>query len=312
MNKTTFAIVGIITLAILGAALFHFSGTTVTEDGPAESRKPRVVATAYPLAEFSRMVGGADAEVVTIVPPGLEPHEYEPTPKDIISITEADIFVMNGAGLDPWAERAVSSLGEQGVLVINTSSLIPLLSIENGEETPDPHFWLDPVRAVSIIEAIRDALIKKDSAHTLAYTERTAASQAELAALDEEYRTTLSSCVKQEVIASHGAFSYLAQRYGFTVHSIAGLSPEVEPSAGRMADLALLAKKKDIRYIFFEKLVSPKVSETLAREVGAETLLFDPIEGRSGEDSGEGKEYFLVMRQNLTTLSRALECARQG
>lgn len=302
---------GIITLAILGAALFHFSGTTVRDERAVESRKPRVVATVYPLAEFSRMVGGADAEVVTIVPPGLEPHEYEPTPKDIISITEADIFVMNGAGVDPWAERAVSSLGEQGVLVINTSSLIPLLTVENGEETPDPHFWLDPVRAVSIIEAIRDALIKKDSAHTPAYTERTAASRAELVALDEEYRTTLSSCVKKDVIASHGAFTYLAQRYGFTVHSIAGLSPEVEPSAGRIADLALLAKKKEIRYIFFEKLVSPKVSETLAREVGAETLLFDPIEGRSGEDLGEGKEYFLMMRQNLTNLSRALECARQ-
>lgn len=321
MKKIIVVVPGVIAVVALGIVLFLGDAPTVTKDGRAGEEKFRVVATFYPLAEFSRMAGGDAVEVSSIVSPGIEPHDYDPTPRDIISIERADTFVMNGAGMDPWAESLAQSLRERGVIVIDASRSASLLATEGHEEGAgneegteedhgayDPHFWLDPVLAAGIVGSIRDALSGKDPAHTETYEASTAKSLSELAALDAEYRTTLSSCARHEVITSHNAFAYLSERYGFTVHSISGLSPETEPSAGRIADLVDLAKKEDMRYIFFETLVSPKVSETLAREIGAETLVFDPLEGLSPEAVARGEDYFSVMRENLANLSKALEC----
>lgn len=284
-----------------------------SEDESAGEGKLRVVATFYPLAEFSRVVGGDLADVSAIVSPGVEPHDYEPTPRDLVSIENADVFVMNGAGMDPWAEKLVPTLRGKGVAVVNASEAVALLVSEGPEKGDedgvyDPHFWLDPVFAESVVGSIRVAVIGKDPEHADAYEANAAAALSELAMLDGEYRDTLSTCAREEVITSHDAFAYLSKRYGFKAYSIAGLSPETEPSAGRMADLVDLAKKENIRYIFFETLVSPKVSETLARELGAETLVFDPIEGISAEDVASGRNYFSVMRENLASLSKALEC----
>lgn len=313
-----------VVLVVLVVALGMFlrnKTATIPEDGPAGEEKLLIVATFYPLGEFSRMVGGDMADVTVIVSPGVEPHDYEPTPRDLVAIGNADIFVLNGAGMDPWAEDLVPTLRGKGIAVVNASEAVALLATEGqeGERTGedehgygafDPHFWLDPVFAESIIGSIRGAVVGTDPAHSGTYEANAAAALSELAGLDGEYRTALSVCARDEVIASHDAFAYLAKRYGFETHPIAGLSPEAEPSASRIAELTDLAKKEDIRYIFFETLVSPKVSETLAREIGAETLVFDPIEGLSPEDAASGKDYFSVMRENLANLSTALECAK--
>lgn len=322
MNKATAAALGMIMVAVLGVLFFRGDEPTVTDSGAIGDGKPRVIATFYPLAEFSRMAGGEAVEVSSIVSPGIEPHEYEPTLRDIISLEQADIFVMNGAGMEPWAERLAPALREKGVIVLDASESVPLLAAEehgkeigHEQETKqegayDPHFWLDPGFAASIVDSIRDTLAEKDPAHAVAYEASAAQALSELAALDAEYRSALSSCARHEVIASHNAFAYLSRRYGFTAHSISGISPETEPSASRIADLVDLAEKENIRYIFFETLVSPKVSETLAREIGAETLVFDPIEGLSPEDAALGKDYFSVMRENLANISKALECGK--
>lgn len=320
MNRKNFQWV-FASIVIMGSAvvlgIFLENGMVrFSEDESAQGGKLRVVATFYPLAEFSRMVGGELADVSIIVSSGVEPHDYEPTPRDLVSIENADVFVLNGAGMDPWAEKLIPTLQEKGVAIVNASETVAVLAAEErggyreGRErgASDPHFWLDPVFAESIVGSIRVAIIGKDPEHTKAYESNAAASLSELARLDGEYRTALSTCARHEVIASHDAFAYLAKRYGFGVHPIAGLSPEAEPSTGRMAELVDLAEKKDIRYIFFETLVSPKVSETLAREIGAETLVFDPIEGLSSEDAASGKNYLSVMRENLVNLSTALEC----
>ncbi|MBP9751344.1 MAG: zinc ABC transporter substrate-binding protein [Candidatus Moranbacteria bacterium] len=332
---------------ILGAAvivaviLFWNAWTDVPENGFTDEKNLRVVATFYPLAEFSRMVGGDLADVSVVVSPGVEPHDYEPTPRDLVSIENADVFVLNGAEMDPWAEKLVPALREKGVSVVIAAESVTLLAAEEHDEhheegngghdadeadsehdaheeeaheekhehgAYDPHFWLDPIYAESIVGSIRMALVEKDADNARTYEANAAAALSELATLDGEYRTILSTCARDEVITSHNAFAYLAGRYGFGAHSIAGLSPEAEPSAGRIAELVDLAKKENIRYIFFETLVSPKVSETLAREIGAETLVFDPLEGLSAEDAAAGKNYFSVMRENLANLSMALEC----
>jgi zinc transport system substrate-binding protein len=333
MEKKMLWFVGV--AAVLVGAVFLWNGRgDAPEDGSVGEKKLRVVATFYPLAEFSRMVGGDLVDVFSVVSPGVEPHDYEPTPRDIISIESADVFVMNGAEMDPWAEKLLPTLREKGVVVVNASEAVTLLAAEehdkhheeghdehDGHEGEiheeehehgmhDPHFWLDPVFAESIVGSIRMALVGKDAAHADSYESNAADALSELEALNGEYRNGLSNCVRNEVITSHNAFAYLANRYGFSAHSISGLSPEAEPSAGRIAELVDLAKKEDMRYIFFETLVSPKVAETIAREIGAETLVFDPIEGLSDEDISAGKNYFSVMRENLANLMKALECAK--
>lgn len=311
MNKRRFQVVLLmVVMAVASASVFFWSRQAdAPGDETAYEKKLRVVATFYPLAEFSRMVGGDRVEMSTIVSPGVEPHDYEPTPRDVIAIERADVFVINGAGMDPWAEKLVPSLRENGVAIVTASESVALLpSGESDHDGTDPHFWLDPIFVESIIGSIRVAFSKSDPAHIDAYDAFASAALSELAALDGEYRTTLSSCSKNKVVVSHGALSYLSKRYGFEAHPISGISPETEPSIGRILELAKLAEKEDIRYIFFETLTSPKVSETLAREVGAETLVFDPIEGLSPESVAAGKNYFSLMRENLANLSTALEC----
>lgn len=305
--KREFVFFGALAVTILiVAAFFLFGRNEGGRDIAPETGRLRVVATFYPLAEFSRMAGGDAVHVTTIVPFGAEPHEYDPTPKDIISIEQADVFVFNGSGMDPWAEKLAPSLRGKGIVVVNASESVTALPLSEG--VSDPHFWLDPVFAESIIGSLRVAFSEKDPSRTASFDAAAAQSLSEMEAVDGEYRNTLSHCSKNEVVTSHDAFAYLAKRYAFEAHSISGLSPEAEPSAGRMADLANLAKKENIRYIFFETLVSPKVSKTLAREIGAETLVFDPIEGISKEDAAAGKNYISIMRENLANLSKAMEC----
>lgn len=306
---------------IISVLLLLLAGCVETAP-PAEDRgteKLTVAATFYPLAEFAARAGGDQIEVIQIIPDGAEPHEYEPSPRDIALIYSADIFLVNGAGLDVWAERIREELEGKGVKVIVMAEHIDLLKSggdghadeENeahGGNGTDPHFWLDPLNAVKEVEIIRDALIEKDPANADLYKKNTDAYIKLLREIDSQYEIKLSSCDQNEIITSHAAFGYLADRYGFTQTGISGISPQEEPSTAKIAALADLAKSKNIKYIFFETLVSPRLAETLAAEVGAQTLLLHPIGGLNAEDIASGKNYATLMLDNLTNLSIALEC----
>lgn len=260
-----------------------------------------VVTSIYPLFEFAHKVGGNRASVLNIVPPGVEPHEFEPTSQDLAAIYRAKLFIYNGGSIDGWAQKIEKDLLQKGITVLNISSNI-------GQLLTDPHFWLDPVLAQKEVEVIRDTLIKIDPNHKDDYLKNSEVYLNDLTELDSIYRKALSSCELKEVITSHDAFVYLAKRYGFTTISIAGMSPEEEPSPKRMGEIAKLAKNKNIKHIFFETLVSPKLSETIAREIGAQTLVFNPLEGLTDIDVREGKNYLSLMRENLKNLKIALIC----
>jgi len=278
----------------------------------------KVTASFYPLAEFAKQVGGDRVEVVNIIPTGVEPHDFEPSPKDIATIFSSKVFIFNGVGFDPWAEKLKFDLEQKGVKTINMSEYVDLITSEekhedeeNHEEEAeelDPHFWLDPVIAKKEVEIIRDVLISIDPEGSIEYINNAARYMEELTALDEKYKNGLASCEIRDAVASHAAFGYLAKRYNINIISIAGLSPEEEPSPKRMAEIAQLAKQKDIKYIFFETLVSPKLSETIAREIGAETLVFNPIEGLTKEEVEAGENYISIMEKNLANLRKALRC----
>lgn len=277
-------------------------------------KKISVVATFYPLQDFAQSVGGDAVTVRSIVPAGTEPHDYEPTPQDIVSIYQAGVFLLNGAGIDAWAEKIRPELEKRGVTVVQMSEVVSPLSIgaEADGETDafDPHFWLDPVSAQKEVEALRDAFILRDSSRADAYAENAKRYIALLADLDREYREGLRQCELHTIVTSHQAFAYLAKRYGFETISISGVSPEAEASPRALAELAGTVRRLGLRYIFFETLVSPKVAETLAEEVGAQTLVFNPLEGLTDEERQAGKDYLSIMRENLNNLQTALQCQR--
>lgn len=264
------------------------------------NQKIRVTASFYPIAEFAKHVGGDLVTVETITPAGVEPHEYEPTAQQLERISASDLFLYNGAGFDAWADRIGERLG------IGERSWIMSDAVTLQEN--DPHIWLNPVFAKEEVKWIYSALSYVDPENEAVYKQNTDAYLAKLTALDDQYTNALKDCVNKTIVTSHDAFAYLARQYGFETISISGLSPEEEPSAGRLAEIAKLAKEKKITSIFFETLVSPKLAQTLASEIGAQTLVFDPIEGISDEDQSAGKNYVSIMQENLTNLKTGMMC----
>lgn len=314
------------TLIFIGVGAFVFLGWffwqhEVIESAP-EQKKISIVTTFYPLEEFARAVGGDRVTVSSIVPPGTEPHDYEPSQKDIISIYQADIFLLNGAGVDAWAEKIRPELEQQGVKVIQMSEIVELLpgveeedkeehaGDQHEESLFDPHFWLDPLLAEQEVLAIRNALMTRDNSGKAVYDSNSKRYIKELQALHEAYQKGLSVCALHTVVTPHNAFSYLAKRYNFETLPVSGLSPEAEASTRHLAEIALTIKEKKIKHIFFETLVSPKVAETLAREVGATTLTFNPIEGLTSEERALGENYLSIMKNNLNNLQIALQCQK--
>jgi len=291
----------IITASALFLSLFLLDACAIPQSaGPSADGKISVVASFYPLAEFARHVGGDNVIITTIISAGTEPHDFEPTPQDIAKIRDARLFIYNGGTLDPWAGKIADEL-PVGVTALNMARSL-------GLDGADPHFWLDPVVAQKETEAIRNALIQIDPAQTESYRQNAAAYSTKLAALDKEYSTKLQSCAGREIFTSHAAFSYLAKRYNLTQSSIAGLSPDAEPSARQLAELADSAKAKNIKYIFFETLASPKLAQTLAEATGAKTLVLNPLEGLTADEVKSGRDYISVMQDNLANLTLALNC----
>jgi zinc transport system substrate-binding protein len=300
---------------------------------PVPPAKPLVVASFYPLYEFARQVAGEQAEVRMLVPHGMEPHDWEPSPQDLALLRKARLFVYNGAGFEPWEEHLRKDRAGSQTAVMKATTGIALraaawegpgdkekeghghgdekkktMAEKAAEAPPDPHVWLDPVRARSQVEAIRAGLAQADPANAAAYAENAKAYDAKLAALHEAFERGLAQCARREIIVSHAAFGYLTDRYRLTMVPIAGLRPEAEPSPAQLGALVRLVRRTKVKYIFFETLVGSKVAETLAREVGAQTLVLNPIEGLTKEEEAAGKGYVSLMEENLKNLRTALQC----
>lgn len=287
-----------------------------------EDGRLRIAATIYPLAYLAGRIAGEDATVTQLTPGGVEPHDFEPTPAQIAGLHGADILLLNGGGIDAWAEHARPELEAAGVAVAAMTEHVETIAGSHDEHADeehadedreddaiDPHVWLDPARMRDGADAILAEVLAADPAHADGYMARYEALQADLSALDAEMAAGLRTCALRTVIVSHDAFGYLAARYGFETLPIAGFSPEEEPSPARIAELAGLAEEKGIRHVFFETLASPKLSETLAEEAGASVLVLNPIEGLTPEEIAAGADYASVMRENLANLRTAMECS---
>ena len=265
------------------------------------SNKIMITTSFYPLFNLVREIGGQNVEVTNITPAGAEPHDYEPTPQDITKISRSKILFLAGKGLESWGDKITQSLKNRKVIIIKMSDYIE--TVKN-----DPHFWLDPILYKKMTLVVRDNLIKVDKAHAAYYRENANRYLQELTKLDLDYKNGLKFCQLKEIVVSHNAFNYLARRYGFKSLYISGISPDEEPSAKRIAEIATLAKEKNIKYIFFETLVSSKIAKTIADEIKAQTLVLNPLEGLTSEEIKMGKSYVNIMEENLINLKKAMRC----
>ena len=297
--------------ALVGASLASLLSGCSRSGSAAEVDRVSVVASFYPLAEAASRVGGDLVSVENLTPPGVEPHDLELAPDDIEAIATADVIVYLGGGFQPAAEDALAE-AEHAVTVdaLNAvaTNAAPASEAEEGL-TVDPHVWLDPARYEEIVRAVADALAKADPANEATYAANAQAYVAQIAALDEEFRTGLSDCERTTIVTSHEAFGYLADAYGLTQVGILGLSPEAEPDPRRLAELRDLVEREGVTTIFAEELVSPKVAETLASEAGVQVAVLNPIESLTDAQEKAGEDYLSLMRENLDTLRKALDCA---
>ena len=264
-----------------------------------------VVTTIYPVHELARWVGGDRARLTLLVPPGVEAHSWEPSPQDLARLSRARLFVYNGAGLEPWVSRLVNTGSPTSFHRVEVTQGLDLIR-RNGQ--PDPHVWLDPLLVAQEVETIRGALAQANPPDAATYEANARAARARLETLDRRFREGLASCQRRELVVSHEAFAYLARRYNLTLIALMGLSPEVEPSPTQLAKLVRTARRVNARTVFVESLVSPRLAETLARELGAEVRALNPVEGLTEAEARAGKNYWSLMEANLEALRAGLGC----
>jgi zinc transport system substrate-binding protein len=261
------------------------------DSDPSGEARETVAASFYPLAFAAGQVGGPTVEVQNLTPPGAEPHDLEPRPQDVEDIQSADLVLLLGHDFQPSLERAAGNASGEVLELLDT----PGLNLKPG----DPHVWLDPRRFATVSAAIGRALGTDAAARS--FVRR-------LEALDREYRAGLSACRRRDVVTSHEAFGYLADRYGLREVAITGISPEAEPAPGDLQQVIEVIRETGATTVFTEPLVSAKLAETVAAETGGTTAVLDPLEGLTPEDQSAGDDYFTVMRRNLAMLQKGLGC----
>ena len=303
--------------AILALALCCLGCTPGVHQSPAGDGI-QVVATLFPQYDFAKAVAGQHATVTLLLPAGVESHSYEPTPADIVSIENADLFVYTGDQMEHWAAELLSGTASKGLTALDLSAGIALSGTGHAHEEQenswtveqyDPHIWTDPANAMIMVEEIRDALIKLDPEHMADYESNAADYLEELTALDQDIRSAVASARTTTLyFGGRFAFHYFAEEYGLTcVSAYDSCSEETEPSARAVADIVAGMQATGAKVIYYEELVDPKVARTIAQEAGAQMLLLHSCHNLSKAEREAGETYLSLMRQNLENLKEGFK-----
>ncbi|WP_074034300.1 zinc ABC transporter substrate-binding protein [Exiguobacterium sp. AT1b] len=316
-----------------GTLLLGACGNT-EGDNASEStdQKLTVYASTFALKSMAEEIGCDRVNVEMVIPPGADPHTYEPTSKQMTQIAEADLFLTIGHDLEPYVESMEKSLEGQNVAFVKTAEDVTLLDASdtvhvhgedehsedehaNEEEAHnedehdhgqyDPHVWLDPMNAISMAEAVEAAFSEEAPDYKDEFSERLSAFKDEANTLDAELKAAVENGSKSELLVTHAAYGYLAERYGFDQLPIAGLTPSEEPSQQALKRIIEEARLHDLNYIAFEDTVKPKVAEVVKQEIGAESVTIYNLESVTKEQMD--KSYFDLMRENVKALETALK-----
>ncbi len=327
MNKFTKAvIIGSVIIAVVitifsvstNANLFKQSNTKQNsiQNLSSTTSKLKVAASFFPLYEFARNVGRDKAEVYSFLPIGEEPHEWEPSIQQIEELKGTKLFIYNGAGMESYVSKFMESGEFQNMTFVKATNGIALLKADSAEDDKeilaqggmDPHVWNDPIFAEQEVTNIKNAMQKADPANTQYYENNANVYIAKLSALDNSIKTGLSNCKKDTFVSFHNAFNYFSNRYGMHDVWISGMAPEADVPPQDIQRVIQIAKDKDVKVIFSEDLVDPRLANTLADEVGAQVLVLSPLEGINQTEQQEGKTYLDKWYENLHNLRTALEC----
>ena len=308
-----FSIVLLLMLALLCSCKEN-NETALQNDG-----RLKIVTTIFPLYDFTRYITDRSADISILIPPGVEVHSYEPTPREIISIKQADIFIYIGRELEPWVDKLAGELGSSKLVMIEAGKGIDLLDHDHDEdddhdedeehEEKDPHIWLDPILAKKIVDNILYGINMAGVSNTDEYEKNALELKEKLDDLHDEYLQILSNVRIDTIIyAGHFAFNYMTKRYGLHhISPYAGFSPNAEPTPQRVAELIERVEQTGSKYIFYEEMINPRIAEIISKEAGVEMLLLHGAHNVSLDDIKNGITYFDIMRQNLERLKTGLE-----
>jgi zinc transport system substrate-binding protein len=305
------AIIFVCTFAVLTSLICCKQAEKSAEKG---QHKIVVITTIFPLYDMAGYIGGDKADVSLLLPPGVEPHAFEPKPADAVKINKADVFVYTGKFMEPWTENIIKGITNRTLLVIDASQgtkMIPAVLHDSDEPAGslDPHIWLDFDNAKAMVGSIVNALQAKDSANSSYYEQKARDYNNKLSELDSSFKKTLATCKSKEIIyGGHYAFGYLAKRYGLKYIAAQGISPDAEPTANDMANLVKQIRKDKIKYIYYEELTSPKIAETLAQETHVKLLSLNAAHNITRDQLVHSISFFDILQSDLDNIKVGLEC----
>lgn len=317
MNKK----IKIIAAGLLMLMLGFTAGCGSIKNSEHNSEKLNIMTTLFPQYDFARIVGGDHVEVTLLLTPGVESHLYDPTPKDMVAISESDLFIYTGENMEAWAHTIVESLEDSPVTVVDISQNVPLLSEEELEGDKheeeahhdhdhefDPHIWLDLGNAQIMVQHMADALSEADPEHQGEYQANAAAYIEELKALDGAFSKTVEEGERSDLVfAGRFAYGYFIHRYGLDYESVyPGCSAETEPSVGKMAEIIDYIGAHGVKYILYEELTTPTIANAIAESAGVSTALFSTCHNLTKDEYEAGVTFMDLMQQNLEVLKMAL------
>lgn len=308
----------IISLLLVIPMLFTIGCSKENESDQNSEGKIKIYTSIYPVYDFVKKVGGDKVDVTNLVPAGTEPHDWEVSTSDIVNLEKADMLIYNGAGIENWTDKVINTLDNKDIVYIKTSEGLDIHKVseedshsheEDGHShgSYDPHTWLSIKNAKKEMENIKNALVKYDPDNAKYYEDNYEEYAKKFDELDKKYSDTLGPIENKTIIVAHEAFGYLCSDYDINQEGIEGLTPDSEPDPARMSEIIKFAKENNVKTIFFEELVSPKVAETIAKEIDAKTEVLNPLEGLTEEQINNGEDYFTVMERNLEVLYESMK-----
>ncbi|WP_421380776.1 metal ABC transporter solute-binding protein, Zn/Mn family [Bacillus salacetis] len=317
-------------ISITFLMLLAACGTETDQGNSTDSNTLKVYTTVYPLSDFTEKIGGEYVETESIYPPGADEHTFEPSQKDMMELSDADIFFYIGLGLEGFVDKAESVLENENVQMVATGAALEG-SVESGQDDThedeehsdeeehaheedahghghdvDPHVWLDPVYAKELAHSIYETLSEEMPEQEAAFKENYENLVSQLDELNESFETTAANAENNKIFVAHAAYSYWEKRYGIEQVAISGISSTDEPSQQELKNIIDDAKENNISYIIFEQNGTSRLTEVVQKEIGAEKLTLHNLGVRTQEDINQDKDYFDLMNENIETLQKAL------
>jgi zinc transport system substrate-binding protein len=308
MQGKTQAILATVIIVIVLAGIF--AGFNLLNSTPPSSDATlKVLATFYPLYDFAKNVGGDKVTVSILVPETVDVHDFDPTPSSIASVARANVLIFNGAGLEPWISSVVKAADNPNLTLVDSSAGIQLMQVspqfQSNRQTYDPHFWLNPVLVKQQVNNILNGLIEADPSDSQYFTQNALSYQSKLDNLNAQIITATTNVKTRYFVTFHESFAYFAKEYDLTQIPVVGPSQE-EPTANDIQNVINAINEHHLLYVGYESLENPAVPESVGSQTNATLILMNPIEGLTADDKAAGKDYLILMQENLSNIVLAL------